>query len=187
MRTKCLKGFGLIFLSLLAAHPVRAAEPNSSTLHLESAAFKEGGAIPTAYTCKGANISPPLAWTGVPANAKSLAFIVDDPDAPDPAAPKKTVVHWVLFDLSPETKELPENASSALPPGAHQGANDMDNHNYHGPCPPIGRHRYMFKFFALDTAPELAEGSTKAQLEQAMHGHILMQTVLIGTYAVDEK
>ncbi len=102
---------------------------------------------------------------------------------------RKRPSHWVKLSIGllPDAKELPENASATLPQGARQGTNDMDNHNYHGPCPPIGRHRYMFKFFALDNCPDLTEGSTKAQLEQAMQGHIAMQTVLIGTYAAEGK
>jgi len=148
---------------------------------LTSAAFAHQGAIPTKYTCEGADVSPPLSWTGLPPGTKSLALIVDDPDAPDPAAPKMTWVHWVLYNLPPTANGLPEGAS-VLPAGALQGLNDWQRTGYGGPCPPIGRHRYFFKLYALDTVlPDLGR-PTKAMLEKAMKGHILVQTELTGTY-----
>jgi len=148
---------------------------------LTSAAFAHQGAIPTKYTCEGADVSPPLTWIDLPPGSKSLALIVDDPDAPDPAAPKMTWVHWVLYNLPPTANGLPEGAS-VLPAGALQGLNDWQRTGYGGPCPPIGRHRYFFKLYALDTVlPDLGR-PTKATLEKAMKGHILVQTELTGTY-----
>ncbi len=148
---------------------------------LSSAAFAHQGAIPGKYTCEGADLSPPLSWSGLPPGTKSLALIVDDPDAPDPAAPKMTWVHWVIYNLPPTAQGLPEGAS-ALPAGTLQGMNDWKRTGYGGPCPPIGRHRYFHKLYALDTVlPDLGR-PTKAILEQAMKGHILGQAELVGTY-----
>lgn len=148
---------------------------------LSSAAFAHQGAIPSKYTCEGADLSPPLSWSGMPPGTKSLALIVDDPDAPDPAAPKMTWVHWVIYNLPPAAQGLPEGAS-ALPTGTLQGMNDWQRTGYGGPCPPIGRHRYFHKLYALDTVlPDLAR-PTKAMLEKAMKGHILGQAELVGTY-----
>lgn len=148
---------------------------------LTSAAFAHQGAIPAKYTCEGADVSPPLSWTGLPVGTKSLALIVDDPDAPDPAAPKMTWVHWVLYNLPPSAKGLPEGAS-VLPPGSQQGLNDWQRTGYGGPCPPIGRHRYFHKLYALDTVLPDLRRPTKAVLEKAMNGHILGQGELVGTY-----
>ena len=151
------------------------------TLKLTSTSFAQNGAIPTKYTCDGQDVSPPLAWTGVPANAKSLVLIIDDPDAPDPAAPKMTWVHWVLYNIPPSTSSLPE-AASRLPAGTLQGLNDWQRTGYGGPCPPIGRHRYFHKLYALDTVlPELGNPS-KAELEARIKGHVVAQTELVGTY-----
>lgn len=148
---------------------------------LSSAAFTQHGAIPKKYTCEGADLSPPLSWTGLPAGTRSLALIVDDPDAPDPAAPKTTWVHWVLYNLPPGAGGLAEGASD-LPPGTLQGLNDWRRTGYGGPCPPIGRHRYFHKLYALDTVlPDLGR-PTKATLEKTMQGHILGQAELVGTY-----
>ncbi len=147
---------------------------------LHSPAFGALREIPSKYTCEGANVSPPLAWSNVPEHAKTLVLIVDDPDAPDPAAPRMTWVHWVLFNIPATTTVLPENLSS-LPPGAKEGLNDWKRAGYGGPCPPIGRHRYVHKLYALDTALELARPS-KAEVEQAMTGHVLAHSELIGTY-----
>jgi Raf kinase inhibitor-like YbhB/YbcL family protein len=152
-------------------------------MKLTSAAFSESQSIPRVYTCEGKNMSPPLAWSGVPANAKSLVLIVDDPDAPDPAAPRITWVHWVLYDIPPTATGLAEGvASSALPKGTREGSNGWQRTVYGGPCPPIGRHRYLHKLYALDAVlPDLDKPSAAA-LEQAMKGHIIAQTQLIGTY-----
>ncbi len=150
-------------------------------LVLESPAFHAQGSIPARYSCEGKDVSPPLAWSGVPSGTRSLALIVDDPDAPDPAAPRMTWVHWVLYNLPVGTTELPEDLHT-LPPGTQQGLNDWRKAGYGGPCPPIGTHRYFHKLYALDTVlPDLKQ-PTKAQLESAMRGHILEQAELIGTY-----
>jgi len=152
-------------------------------LTIQSSAFTDAGAIPERYTCDGDDIAPPLAWNGVPENTRSLVLIVDDPDAPDPQAPQMTWVHWVLYNISPQTGDLPEGATvDDLPPGAEQGLNDWQKIGYGGPCPPIGRHRYFHKLYALDTVLELQAGATKAAVEAAMQGHILEQAELVGTY-----
>jgi Raf kinase inhibitor-like YbhB/YbcL family protein len=152
------------------------------TLTITSAAFTHDGAIPTKYTCEGDDISPPLAWSGVPAGTKSLVLIVDDPDAPDPRAPKMTWVHWVLYNLPPSASHLIENAGSHLPPGTKTGINDWNRASYGGPCPPIGRHRYFHKLYALDNTLAELTSSTKTAVEAAMQGHILAQATLMGTY-----
>ena len=153
------------------------------SLTLESAAFAANGPIPAKHTCEGDDRSPPLAWRGAPAGAKSLALIVDDPDAPDPAAPRMTWVHWVLYNLPPSAPGLAEAIeASALPAGTREGVNDWGRTGYGGPCPPIGRHRYFHKLYALDVVlPDLGR-PRKAALEKAMHGHVLAEAVLVGTY-----
>jgi len=155
----------------------------SAKLQISSSAFAHGAGIPRQFTCQGADRSPPLSWSGVPAGARSLALVVDDPDAPDPKAPKMTWVHWVLYNLAPETTGLAEGvAPGALPAGTLQGKNDWKRTGYGGPCPPIGRHRYFHRLYALDTMlPDLAH-PTKEQLLRAMAGHILAQAELVGTY-----
>jgi Raf kinase inhibitor-like YbhB/YbcL family protein len=153
------------------------------TLSIRSAAFREGGEIPAEHTCEGEDTSPALEWTGVPPGARSLALVVDDPDAPDPKAPKTTWVHWVLFDLPPSTAGLPEaTTAKELPPGTREGTNDWKRAGYNGPCPPIGRHRYFFKLYALDTLVGELRPPTKATLEAAMKGHVLAEAKLMGTY-----
>lgn len=157
-------------------------------LTLTSTAFTPGGEIPRRYTCEGQDISPPLAWSGVPSGTKSLALIVDDPDAPDPKAPLTTWVHWVLFDLPPEATGLPEAArAETLPPGTKEGKNDWQRTGYGGPCPPIGRHRYFHKLYALDTTLSHLRTPTKAELEKAMQGHVLAAAALVGTYKKKRK
>ena len=153
------------------------------SLTLTSTAFQHDGEIPVQYTCEGDDISPALSWVEVPAGAASLVLIVDDPDAPDPKAPKMTWVHWVLYGLPPDARGLPEAVTAkALPPGAREGTNDWKRTGYGGPCPPIGRHRYFFKLYALDSElPDLAH-PTKAKLEAAMEGHVLEKAQLMGTY-----
>jgi Raf kinase inhibitor-like YbhB/YbcL family protein len=153
------------------------------SVNLTSTAFSHEGEIPRRYTCDGDDVSPPLSWSGIPTGARSLALVVDDPDAPDPAAPKMTWVHWVLYNLPPETTGLPEAATdSALSDGTQQGRNDWKRSAYGGPCPPIGRHRYLFKLYALDCRLAELSQADKAGLERAMQGHILAQATLIGTY-----
>ena len=153
------------------------------TLKLTSSAFLDGGAIPAKYTCDGEDISPPLAWTGVPDRTLSLALIVDDPDAPDPAAPKGRFVHWVLYNIPPDERGLPEGANRGkLPPGAREGSNDFGKRGYGGPCPPIGRHRYLFKLYALDTSLAEVDNPSRKDLEAAMEGHVLEQAEIVATY-----
>jgi Raf kinase inhibitor-like YbhB/YbcL family protein len=172
----------LLGLGVLAALTVQAAgkEVNLS-MAVTSSAFAPNGSIPKQYTCEGNNISPPLQWSGAPVNAKSLVLIVDDPDAPDPAAPRMTWVHWVVYNLPAGGTGLPE-AVKSLPAGTLEGLNDWPRTGYGGPCPPVGRHRYFFKLYALDVVlPDLGQ-PTKQKLEQAMKGHIVEQAQLIGTY-----
>ena len=149
-------------------------------MQITSSAFNDGGEIPAKYTCEGKDLSPPLAFSDVPDDAKSLVLIVDDPDAPDPAAPKLTWVHWVLLDIPPDTASLPESVST-LPSGTKEGMNDWKRTGYGGPCPPIGRHRYFFKLYALDTTLELTS-PTKTAVLAAMEGHVLANAQMIGTY-----
>jgi Raf kinase inhibitor-like YbhB/YbcL family protein len=158
------------------------------TLKVTSSAFQQGASIPSKYTCEGQDVSPPLAWSGLPNNTKSVAMIVDDPDAPDPAKPQRVYVHWVVYNIPPQATTLDENASkSEMPSGAVQGMNDWGKAEYGGPCPPIGRHRYFFKLYALDTALTGLKDATKADLEKAMKGHIVDSGELMGTYQKAKK
>ncbi|MBI5506951.1 MAG: YbhB/YbcL family Raf kinase inhibitor-like protein [Deltaproteobacteria bacterium] len=152
-------------------------------MKLVSTAFGEGQAIPNRFTCEGNDVSPALSWSDVPGAAKSLALIVDDPDAPDPAAPKMTWVHWVLYDIPVSSTGLVEAvAASALPAATREGTNDWQRKGYGGPCPPIGRHRYFFKLYALDTQLGDRGALTKRQLEDAMQAHVIAHAQLMGTY-----
>lgn len=159
------------------------AKESEAHVEISSSSFTNQTSIPAKYTCEGVDSSPPLAWSGVPPSAKSLALVVDDPDAPDPAAPKMTWVHWVVYNLPPQTTALPERASGkSLPRGAKEGLNDWKKPRYGGPCPPIGRHRYFFKLYALDVVlPDLGR-ATQADLEKAMKGHVIGNAELVGTY-----
>ncbi len=152
---------------------------------LSSSAFAPSGAIPKRYTCDDANVSPPLVWSGAPAGTKSFALIVDDPDAPDPAAPKRVYVHWVLYDIPATVAELTEGEGRASNvSGAHDGLNDDKGRGYTGPCPPIGRHRYFHKLYALDALlGDLGAEARKADVERAMAGHVLATAELMGTYS----
>ncbi len=153
------------------------------SLVLTSSAFSDGGSIPEEYTCEGEDLSPPLAWSGLPEDTRSLALIVDDPDAPDPAAPRMTWVHWVLYNIPPTVTGLGRGADAgSLPADARSGTNDWGRTGYGGPCPPVGRHRYFHKLYALDTVlPDLGN-PTKADLLDAMEGHVLESAELVGTY-----
>ncbi len=151
-------------------------------LTLTSIAFAHNGEIPPPYTCDGRDISPPLAWSGAPAGTKSFVLIVDDPDAPDPKAPRMTWVHWLLYNLPPDSNGLPEGVKQ-LPQGALEGVNDWKRTGYGGPCPPVGRHRYFHKLYALDAVLPDLKRPAKARLEQAMKGHVLAQAELIGAYS----
>ncbi len=148
-------------------------------MKVTSSAFAEGGSIPAQYTCDGRNVSPPISWEGVPASAKTIALIADDPDAP-----RGTWVHWVLFNLPATEKGLPEGvpATETLPSGARQGRNDFGNAGYGGPCPPSGAHRYYFKLYALDASLDLASGAKKDVLLKAMEGHVVAEGQLMGRY-----
>jgi len=153
------------------------------SLILRSPAFEHEGEIPRKYTCDGADVSPPLEWSGVPAEARSLALIVEDPDAPDPAAPQTIWVHWILYNLPPDSPGLPEAVPvAALPPGTLEGLNDWNRPGYGGPCPPIGRHRYFFRLFALsEVLPDL-DLPRKDDLEQTMAPSVIEIAELMGTY-----
>jgi len=152
-------------------------------MQITSSAFTTNGPIPAKHTCDGADLSPLLTWSGAPAGTRSFALIVDDPDAPGPAAPKMTWVHWVLYDLPPGAASLPEAiVAKDLPKGTLEGTNDWKRTGYGGPCPPIGRHRYFFRLYALDAVrPDLGK-PTKAKLEGAMKGRVLAEAQLMGTY-----
>ncbi len=153
-------------------------------LSIRSPAFEARGPIPRAHTCEGENASPELVFSGVPAGARSLALVVDDPDAPDPARPLRTFVHWVLYDIPPHAAGLPRAASAAvLPKGTREGRTDRGTTGYVGPCPPVGRHRYFFKLYALDGVVGARGALTKAELLVAMEGHVVAEAELVGTYA----
>jgi Raf kinase inhibitor-like YbhB/YbcL family protein len=154
-------------------------------MDLSSPAFTAHGEIPAIHTCEGQDRAHALAWHGLPDGTRSLALVVDDPDAPDPAAPQRTWVHWVLYNIPPAMGSLPEGG--AAPQGALDGLNDWQRSGYGGPCPPIGRHRYFFKLYALDTVLPALTQPTKATLEQAMQGHVLAQAQLVGTYQKRSK
>lgn len=146
---------------------------------LSSSAFKDGAAIPRRHTCDDHDVSPTLTWESAPPGVKSFALICDDPDAP-----RGTWVHWVSFNIPATRHDLPENVppKESLPDNTKQGKNDFGNIGYGGPCPPGGTHRYFFKLYALDAMLSLQPGCTKAQLLEAMKGHILLETQLMGTY-----
>lgn len=172
-------------LAVLACWATTATAQGGTTmsLGLRSSSFSPNGAIPKKYTCEGDDVSPPLSWADPPPGTKSLALIVDDPDAPDPKAPQTIWVHWVLYNLPASATALPEGiAPKALPPGTRQGVNDWKRTGYRGPCPPIGRHRYFFKLYALDSELSDLGETTKSKLEQAMRGHVLATAELVGTY-----
>ena len=152
-------------------------------LILKSSAFANGGEMASQYTREGGDLAPPPAWEEVPEHTRSLVLIVDDPDAPDPRAPRMTWVHWVLYNIPPEAGGLPEGVTSAdLPRGTQEGLNDWKRTGYGGPCPPIGRHRYFHKLYALDTTLEGLDRPNKAKIEAAMKNHVIAEAELIGTY-----
>jgi Raf kinase inhibitor-like YbhB/YbcL family protein len=152
-------------------------------LTIQSPAFGPMGAIPRKHTCDGDNVAPALQWSGAPNGTQSFALIVDDPDAPDPAAPQRVFVHWVLYDLPSASGGLPEGATAdTLPAGTREGRNDWDRTGYGGPCPPKGRHRYFFRLYALDTLLGDLRSPRKADLEARMSEHMLATAELVGTY-----
>ncbi len=150
-------------------------------MELTSSAFDANCDIPRRYTCEGLDVAPPLHWSGVPAGAASLTLIVDDPDAPDPAAPLKPWVHWVVIDMEAHVSGLPPGGRP-LPAGARSGLNDWHRIGYGGPCPPVGRHRYRFTLYALDSWLTALYQPTRAAVERAMAGHILARAELVGMY-----
>ena len=181
-RRRTIRLIGLVFcFYAVSVLPIEGVPP--MVMNLKSSAFENDTDVPKIYTCDGPEVSPALSWSNIPENTKSLVLIVDDPDAPDPAAPKLIWVHWLLYNIPPDVSELPENVSSEdLPKGTREGKNDWKQTGYRGPCPPIGRHRYFFKLYALDTELPDLNLPNKARLEKAMSGHILDHAELIGTY-----
>ena len=177
--------FVLVFAASLLCTQL-GAEPRGNaamTLRLTSSGFTDGQEIPARQTCQGGDASPPLQWSDPPRGTKSFAIVIDDPDAPDPSAPKTTWVHWVVYDIPSGVSSLEQGAAAHMPAGSRPGLNDWHAAGYRGPCPPVGRHRYFHKIYALDTVlPDLGQ-PTKAALEHAMHGHVLGQALLLGTYA----
>jgi Raf kinase inhibitor-like YbhB/YbcL family protein len=170
------------FLISVDAALIGAAADTAMALTITSPAFKQDGKIPSIYTCEGDDVSPPLSFEGAPQGTKSLALVIDDPDAPDPKAPKRVWVHWVVFNLASDVKGVAENASAGgLPAGAVQGVNDFQRKAYGGPCPPIARHHYFVKLYALDVMLP-AKVLSKAELEGAMQGHVLGKAELMATY-----
>lgn len=179
-------GILLIFISVVAAYNgvlTGGKDRLIMSMSIMSPAFMHGREIPERHTCDGLNTSPQIMWVGVPPGTKSLAMIVDDPDAPDPAAPQMTWVHWVLYNIPANASGMAEGVTEKnLPAGTLQGVNDWHRTSYGGPCPPIGMHRYYFKLYALDrTLPDLKK-PTKAVLEKAMQGHVLDQSSMVGMY-----
>lgn len=175
--------FFLVFSCFYMTAALAAEGDQNMTLTLKSPDFVNLGEIPKIFTCQGDDISPALSWSKLPQNTKSLVLIVDDPDAPDPAAPKMTWVHWLLYNIPPTVMEIPKAVTDTdLPPGTLQGKNDWKKTGYGGPCPPIGRHRYFYKLYALDIELPDLNFPNKSQLEKAMAGHIIGQAELIGTY-----
>jgi Raf kinase inhibitor-like YbhB/YbcL family protein len=153
------------------------------TFAITSPTFDDQGEIPIRYTCEGEDVSPPLEWTDPPVGTESFVLIIDDPDAPDPAAPRMIWVHWVLYNLPAAARQLPEAVTrNGLPPGTCEGTNNWNRPGYGGPCPPIGRHRYFHKLHALDTVLPALRDPTKAAIEKAMAGHILGKAEIVGTY-----
>jgi Raf kinase inhibitor-like YbhB/YbcL family protein len=161
-----------------------SAQEGAPTPKLSSTAFAAGASIPSRHTCDGDDVSPPLAWSDPPAGTQSFALVVDDPDAPDPKAPRVRWVHWVVYDLPAAARSLPEAVRSALelPSGARMGSNDWGKSTWGGPCPPVGRHRYVFTLYALDVALGARGALTKHALDAAMQGHVLAQVELVGTF-----
>jgi hypothetical protein len=150
---------------------------------LTSPAFDNGREIPSRHTCEGEDSSPALSWTDPPGGAASFVLIVDDPDAPDPAKPKMTWVHWLLYDIPASIRSLPEATTTRrLPPGTREGVNDWHRTGYGGPCPPIGRHRYYHKIHALDCLLGDLQEPEKPALLEAMEGHVVASAELMGTY-----
>lgn len=170
----------LVLLSIIVS---ANAEEVNTMMQLTSPSFENRKSIAGKFTCDGENISPALEWSQVPEGTKSFALIVDDPDAPDPANPRMTWVHWVLYNIPATVSSLPEGVKDKdLPEGTLQGLNDWKKTGYGGPCPPVGKHRYFHKLYALDIVLADLMRPTKAKLEKAMEGHVLSKAELIGLY-----
>jgi Raf kinase inhibitor-like YbhB/YbcL family protein len=170
----------VLFFSIITVYAMKEAD---KSMKLTSTNFVNQGDIPRKFTCDGEDVSPALAWRDVPAGTKSFVLIVDDPDAPDPANPRITWVHWLLYNIPLTAVSLPEGVSKKdLPEGTLEGLNDWKKTGYGGPCPPIGKHRYFHKLYALDTVLPDLKLPTKATLEKAIAGHVLSQAELIGLY-----
>ena len=173
----------VMLINLFVVVQTGVTQEGTMTLSIRSNAFEHEGEIPVQYTCQGEDIAPDLEWSNVPEGTKSLVLIVDDPDAPDPDAPKMTWVHWVVYNIPPDATGFPEGAAFAdLPEGAKDGINDWKRTGYGGPCPPIGRHRYYHKLYALDTMLEGLNNPTKDEVVAAMEGYVIAEVVLMGTY-----
>jgi len=168
--------FFMVFLAFTA----KPRGDTTMTMQIVSSVFANSRAVPAQFTCDGKNISPPLAWSNVPLKCKSLVLICDDPDVPG-----GTWLHWISYDIPPTVKSVAENCphGNAFPGGGKQGMNDFGTIGYGGPCPPSGTHRYFFKLYALDKMLGLPAGKTKNEIEQAMHGHIIEEVQLFGTYS----
>ena len=183
MINKNIFGDGILVAAIVffgTRHDAFSATKGGEKMQITSSAFTEGSMIPAKYTCDGRDISPPLEWKDIPAGTKSFALISDDPDAP-----VGTWVHWVIYNIPPNVTKFDENMphDKELKNGMRQGSNDWPNIGYGGPCPPNGTHRYYFKLYALDMILDLKTGATKAQLAQAMKGHILAEAQLMGKYS----
>ena len=177
----------MLAILMMSSISLSLASNGTNSMEMTSSVFTHNGKIPTQYTCEGKDLSPSLSWYNVPSNTKSLALIVDDPDAPDPAAPQMTWVHWVLYNLAPNSTGLDENIGSfGLPSGTKKGTNNWGKTSYGGPCPPIGEHRYFFKLYALDVVLPDLNNPPKAQLEKSMQGHIIEEVQMIGKYQKGE-
>jgi Raf kinase inhibitor-like YbhB/YbcL family protein len=170
----------LVLLAIIAS---ANAEEANTMMQLTSPSFDNRKGMAKKFTCDGENISPALEWSGVPEGTRSFVLIVDDPDAPDPANPRMTWVHWVLYNIPATVRSLPEGVKDKdLPKGTLQGLNDWKKTGYGGPCPPKGKHRYFHKLYALDIVLADLARPTKAKLEKAIEGHVLSKAELIGLY-----
>ncbi len=175
-------GLSWFLLLMTAVPPVGSGASAINALRLTSPAYRNHAGIPARFTCDGRDISPPLAWSGAPAGTRSFVLILEDPDAPNPAAPQMTWIHWLLYDIPASVHALPEGGSTHLPAGTRARTNSWKRTAYGGPCPPIGRHRYFHLLYALDVVLPDLHAPGKARLEIAMRGHVLAEAQLIGTY-----